>query len=358
MLQIEDIVGVYQALMSEEKTILVVCSEKHDLIPTIWSLMSLMYPFEWQMPSIPFIYAEYQYQYVNHINCTVMGILEDSYDDVKTCILEDCGVNDDGTPNLFDRIVVVDLRHNARDQSLVSKSTFNTSFLDTFDSGQLRDTAPSMFSSMAQPENQMPQIEEFDRNYFADSGRVKNQTKSVLRTQETSKPSVVRHEMRNFTPAQQQALRDLMGVPPVQQSYLKSSKKGEQIQSQVNSKLKRLYYSEDEEVLKETVWGEHLDQDFKFQIPMRMKKQLVDSIKRIIKSSTQYNQETNLFNTSQKLNDQQILEIREKFYDTNAELFRNYHSHLALNPENGNVEFNIEEYIEEEEKLPKEKDLT
>ena len=47
-----------------------------------------------------------------------------------------------------------------------------------------------------------------------------------------------------------------------------------------------------------------------------------------------------------------------KFYDTNAELFRNYHSHTALDPENGSVVFNIEEYIEEEAKLPKEKDLT
>lgn len=39
-----------------------------------------------------------------------MGILEESYVDVKNCILEENGVNDDGTPNMFDRIVVVDLR--------------------------------------------------------------------------------------------------------------------------------------------------------------------------------------------------------------------------------------------------------
>lgn len=89
-----------------------------------------------------------------------------------------------------------------------------------------------------------------------------------------------------------------------------------------------------------------------------MKKQLVDSIKRIIKSQTNTKDTTCLFNESQKLTDQQILEIREKFYDTNAELFRNYHSYLSPNPENGNPEFNIEEYIEEESKLPKEKELT
>lgn len=47
-----------------------------------------------------------------------------------------------------------------------------------------------------------------------------------MRIQEsTVKPSVVRHEIRNFNEKQQQVLRDLMGIPPIQQSYLKSSKK-------------------------------------------------------------------------------------------------------------------------------------
>lgn len=92
------------------------------------------------MPSIPFIFADYQHQYVNHINCTVMGIIEDSYDDVKTCILEENEINDDGTA-MFDRIVVVDLRNNARDQSFATKSSFSSSILDTFDGNQVRDTA-------------------------------------------------------------------------------------------------------------------------------------------------------------------------------------------------------------------------
>jgi hypothetical protein len=58
MLKVEDIVALYTALLSEEKSILIVCREKFDFMPVVLSLMSLMHPFEWPFPVIPFVTAD------------------------------------------------------------------------------------------------------------------------------------------------------------------------------------------------------------------------------------------------------------------------------------------------------------
>jgi hypothetical protein len=43
------------ALLSEKKTILVVCDNAYDLIPIVQSMFDLIYPFEWCLPQIPFL---------------------------------------------------------------------------------------------------------------------------------------------------------------------------------------------------------------------------------------------------------------------------------------------------------------
>lgn len=51
----EEIVAIYTALLSEEKTILVVCDNPNDLVPMVTTLLELMFPFEWSLPRIPFL---------------------------------------------------------------------------------------------------------------------------------------------------------------------------------------------------------------------------------------------------------------------------------------------------------------
>jgi hypothetical protein len=58
MLKVEDIVMLFTLLLSEEKSILIVCREKFDFIPVVLSLMSLMHPFEWPFPVIPFVTSD------------------------------------------------------------------------------------------------------------------------------------------------------------------------------------------------------------------------------------------------------------------------------------------------------------
>ena len=58
MLKLEDIIALYTALLTEEKSFLIVCRDKFDFLPTVMSMLSLMHPFEWSFPVIPFIAAD------------------------------------------------------------------------------------------------------------------------------------------------------------------------------------------------------------------------------------------------------------------------------------------------------------
>ena len=73
LLRVEDIIALYSALISEEKTILIVCEDSFDLIPISETLISLIYPFEWCLPIIPFIVSDPSnpsfdlFEFVNHM---------------------------------------------------------------------------------------------------------------------------------------------------------------------------------------------------------------------------------------------------------------------------------------------------
>ena len=50
------------------------------------------------------------------------------------------------------------------------------------------------------------------------------------------------------------------------------------------------------------------------------------------------------------LKEHHVNEIRQQFYELNALLFKNYQSYLDVNPDTGDVEFKIEEFMKEQEK--------
>ena len=46
------------AILSEQKSIFVICKEKFDFVPVLESLKSLIYPIEWELTYIPFISSD------------------------------------------------------------------------------------------------------------------------------------------------------------------------------------------------------------------------------------------------------------------------------------------------------------
>jgi hypothetical protein len=55
LMSVDEVMAMYEVLMSEERSILVVSQSKFDLVAVLTSLLSLMYPFEWQLSCIPFL---------------------------------------------------------------------------------------------------------------------------------------------------------------------------------------------------------------------------------------------------------------------------------------------------------------
>lgn len=58
MISVDETIALYTALLTEEKTILVVCDHQNDLIPIVTTLLELMHPFEWSLPRIPFLVVQ------------------------------------------------------------------------------------------------------------------------------------------------------------------------------------------------------------------------------------------------------------------------------------------------------------
>ena len=50
--------ALYTAILSEQKSIFVICKEKFDFLPVLESLKSLIYPIEWELTYIPFISSD------------------------------------------------------------------------------------------------------------------------------------------------------------------------------------------------------------------------------------------------------------------------------------------------------------
>lgn len=99
---------MFTALITEEKTILIVSRRKFDLIAVVQSLFGLMYPFDWQLVAIPFLYSDPDYpneglfQLINNILNIVIGIHDTAYEDLKR-------VAEEETEHLS-RVMVLDLR--------------------------------------------------------------------------------------------------------------------------------------------------------------------------------------------------------------------------------------------------------
>ena len=55
LLRVDEVVSLYTALMTEEKSILVVSQSKYDLVLIVDALISLMYPFKWELNCLPFL---------------------------------------------------------------------------------------------------------------------------------------------------------------------------------------------------------------------------------------------------------------------------------------------------------------
>jgi len=72
------------------------------------SLIGLMYPFEWELPTIPFLWSDPDYPnfnlfpLINNMMSNIIGIHETAYNDMKMTAAED--------PEEINRIMIVDLR--------------------------------------------------------------------------------------------------------------------------------------------------------------------------------------------------------------------------------------------------------
>ena len=92
--RVDEIIALYEALLSEEKTLLVVCREKYDLFSTIWPLISLMLPFEWCLSTIPFILSNPEspdrnlLEFINSLQAVILGIHESAFEEIKYMIEE------------------------------------------------------------------------------------------------------------------------------------------------------------------------------------------------------------------------------------------------------------------------------
>lgn len=107
ILRAEEVVALYTALISEDKTILVVCENEFDLIPFSTVLTSLMYPFEWCMSNIPYVVLDPDdpnidlLEFVNTPQSIILGIHRSAYEEIKLTISEE--------KENCKRIIVVDL---------------------------------------------------------------------------------------------------------------------------------------------------------------------------------------------------------------------------------------------------------
>ena len=65
--------ALYTAIISEEKYILIISDNQFDLLAIQWTMVDLIYPLEWCLPMIPFIYADpenptnQQFAMINHM---------------------------------------------------------------------------------------------------------------------------------------------------------------------------------------------------------------------------------------------------------------------------------------------------
>jgi len=86
-------VALVTALISEEKTIVLVCDEEYDLISITQVMNDLMYPFEWCLPKIPYLImhdnnSTEMLEVLSGIQAVILGVHVDNWESVKLKLLE------------------------------------------------------------------------------------------------------------------------------------------------------------------------------------------------------------------------------------------------------------------------------
>ena len=96
LIRADEIVALYTALLSEDKTILLVCEDTYDIVPIILTLFDLISPFEWCLPRIPFLVASNPddadnqlFEMINNIQSIIIGIHKSSYNSIQQKMAED-----------------------------------------------------------------------------------------------------------------------------------------------------------------------------------------------------------------------------------------------------------------------------
>ena len=85
--------ALFTALISEEKTIVLVCDEEYDLISITQVMNDLMYPFEWCLPKIPYLImhdnnSTEMLEVLSGIQAVILGVHVDNWESVKLKLLE------------------------------------------------------------------------------------------------------------------------------------------------------------------------------------------------------------------------------------------------------------------------------
>ena len=160
MIKAEEIVALFTAMIEETKTILIVCEDHHDLIPTVMTLRDLIYPFEWCLPCIPYLVSNPDkpnlqgMDVINGIQSIIMGIHTTAFNDMKDKMEED---GED-----LSNIIVLDLTYtytNPKEQPLPSETTTgqgdDTYFQLTTNNTDMRSTQKDVLSESIRIEQQV-----------------------------------------------------------------------------------------------------------------------------------------------------------------------------------------------------------
>lgn len=322
ILRVDEIVALYTALLSEDKSILMVCEDKFDIIPFITTLLDLIHPFQWCLSKIPFLVMEDPNDtsnpllgVINGIQNIIIGIHESTYRTMRLILEEE------NEPERLENMIIIELtglyqsEEPSGDDTLplpANLSTTRDSQIFSVDTSMRTSAVPGMgaTSTNAKAEAKKPRI-----------------SKSMLGAPNITYPDEKSKPKRLFQLA-------FPAEPPRAEDYL------EKIEYDFKNK--------------------HNNEHKNLELPFKLEKELIAEISaqiskareaekervKKIKESRNDSKQDHQANYGNLLQKEHIKAIREKFYDTTSKLFYNWYKYMYK--ENYSVAFKIAEFMAQE----------
>lgn len=322
IMRVDEIVALYTALLSEDKSILMVCEDKFDIIPFITTLLDLMHPFQWCLSKIPFLVMEDPNDtsnpllgVINGIQNIIIGIHESSYRTMRLILEEE------NEPERLENMIIIELTGLYQSDDIngddtlplppANLSTTRDSAVLAGESSMRGSAVPGMGAS----------------NNHKSEGKKPRISKSMLGAPNISYPDEKSKPKRLFQFA-------FPAEPPRAEDYL------EKIEYDFKNK--------------------HNNEHKNLELPYKLEKELIAEIntqlakvreaekERLKKNKDNKNEfkQDHQANYGNLLQKEHIKAIREKFYDTTSKLFYNWYKYMFK--ENYSVGFKIAEFMAQE----------